>query len=354
MTITAQINGATLTGQAIAYPLPLVDGANNTTAEAMSLQWLIERDPVQLTVAVGLDRLTQRYALGTLWFATVGGGGPAAGQNDPPGTDECSWPGVGSCFNNMIGRLRWEQVVNASSTTTRPFQGTLPPDLALMTQLTNVSLPGMGFRGTLPSSYSQWTNLEELYLQRNDLTGTLPASYASWGQLRVFYVEKNKLKGSIPTDYSAWTGLQYFAAADNVLTGRLPAAWPRLEQLRVSENALTGPLPASVWTTNALRKLIVYENALTGTIPESLAVFNDMMIDFQLHVNKFNGTLPAAFATWNKGTSSVLKTFYVYSNMMTGSMPLCNNGTAASDDQKAEIVADCEVTCTCCSGECVK
>lgn len=318
-TIASVISGASFTD--LSYPIV------TDTAEALSLEWLIEADPLQLSVTAGLSRLTQRYAMGVLWFSLFG--------VPPPGADECGWDGVRACVNGVIGQLQMEQVSEATA-----MGGTLPPDLSLLSGLTNVSMPAMNLQGTLPETYSRWANLEELYLEQNQLTGTLPTSYKDMRFLRMFSIHENSLNGTIPSAYSTWTSLERLRVFDNQLTGSIPDAWPFLQELWGYDNGFTGTLPSFSW----IRILVLYNNQLSGSIPESLA-FNDVVL-FELHKNQITGTLPSAFSRWTNGTNSVLETFYVHENDITGSMPLCETKEAIT----AVIVTDCVVECSCCQG----
>ena len=60
-----------MTSDAIVYPLPL---DTEPTPEELALDWLINTDPLKLTVKAdgGRIRITQRFALLTLWFSTNG------------------------------------------------------------------------------------------------------------------------------------------------------------------------------------------------------------------------------------------------------------------------------------------
>jgi Leucine-rich repeat (LRR) protein len=111
--------------------------------------------------------------------------------------------------------------------------------------------PECGLSGSLPASWpQQMPRLKELYLVNNDLEGSLPRSLAQWHELKGLKLSQNKLSSSIPSIY-AQLAITDLVLRSNKLFGRLPSfeLTPRkgfsplqrsLENMDLSDNAFTG------------------------------------------------------------------------------------------------------------------
>ena len=97
--------------------------ADPNSSQSQALKWLENSAFIQTNPAD--RRIIQRYVLATLYFST---NGPGWGENEGWVTDnnECDWHSV-SC--------NWRSRVNELSLANNNLVGTLPPDLALLTNL---------------------------------------------------------------------------------------------------------------------------------------------------------------------------------------------------------------------------
>lgn len=192
--------------------------------EEMALSWLIYRDPLQLNAgnnATEKFRLLQRYSLLTLWFQGDTGTAWGDATNWLIDEDECTWAGIGcDDTDNNVG------VVTAINFFAKGMQGSISPDLGLL------------------------TDLMELDLGRNDLTGsTLPSSIGQWSNLRSFNVRFCSLSGSLPSEMGAWTNLELLDVSLNRFTGTIPesiADWKAIERASFCSNDFTGSVTEGI------------------------------------------------------------------------------------------------------------
>lgn len=277
------------------------------------------------------------------------------------------------------------------------LNGTIPSELATLTDLEELSLMGGSLRGTLPTEFGQLTKMEKLYLAFNsELSGTIPESYAQnfrklqsmWIQgtmlsgtlhseffeipsLDNFVLGSNMFTGTIP-DLSPESGLEIFYAEDNVLTGSIPESFynsSTIELISLWGNQLTGTLSSRIGGTNIFY-LDVEVNNLSGTIPTEIGLLSEMLYLY-LSSNHFVGTIPSEI-----GQLTGLRFFWIHDNELTGTIPIVmadlpstsqtywfNNFTGSLDafcaqkDPFMDVHADChgddpQVECPCCNKCC--
>ena len=78
------------------------------------------------------------------------------------------------------------------------FDGSIPEELGLLTQLEQLRLDANDFVGEIPTELGSLTELIVLGLGKNNLTGVVPEEFAALTSLQVFRVEDNKLSGTLP------------------------------------------------------------------------------------------------------------------------------------------------------------
>jgi len=106
------------------------------SAEAAAANFLINEDPLQLGVETLADqfRLSQRYALLTLWFSETDGWDNSEGWG--VAEDECTWFGV-TCESQDIGG-ETANVVTKIEMPNNDLDAPLPADLALLEYMTTL------------------------------------------------------------------------------------------------------------------------------------------------------------------------------------------------------------------------
>lgn len=210
---------------------------------------------------------------------------------------------------NLDTFLPWDTLPEMTSLTqlslmNNDFVGTLPTELAQMTQLTEVFLRiNPKLTGRLPTEWAGLTHLEKFNLGRCGLTGTIPSEYAALTKLadRSIWLEENNLTGSIPTEIGAWSNLGLLLWNGNALTGTIPSQiqfMTGLEEMSLYENALTGTIPSEMGlltsTTKGLARVYLYNNSLTGPIPSELGALYTQgdLQGLRLSHNQLTGTVP--------------------------------------------------------------
>ena len=154
-----------------------------------------------------------------------------SGWDDPaaPGAP-CNWGGVTCNGAGRVSRLALDCITASACKVTA--SGTLPTQLASLSNLTALLLRGQNFSGQLPQAWGAapgaFTALNTLALRGNQLSGQLPASWAGGGfaSLATLDLEANALSGTLP---ASW--------------GQVAGALPRLATIILTSNALSGTLP---------------------------------------------------------------------------------------------------------------
>ena len=131
---------------------------------------------------------------------------------------------------------------------------TIPSEIGLLTQLTQLALNNFQMTGTIPSTLSNLTKLTSLDMSSNKLKGTIPSSLSSLTQLQTLYIYHNLLTGSVPSYLSMLTQLSYLDLHSNSLTGEIPSSFSNLTKLQTvnfARNLLNGTiLPSLCSITN--------------------------------------------------------------------------------------------------------
>jgi len=207
------INNVSFSANPIRYPVPVGDVA---TTEERAVEWLIEDDPLELSVERPGDvfSLTQRYSLATLYFGT---NGEFWDENEGwlLDEDECMWFHV-DCADDGF-------TIQQIDLSDNSLHGVLSADVGLLSSPTEVYLdinPNLG--GTLPDSVGSWELLGVFDVSKTDLTGPLPSGMANWGALRQFSASETRLSGLIPDWIGNWSSLRTFQCGGSNFSGPLP------------------------------------------------------------------------------------------------------------------------------------
>ena len=148
--------------------------------------------------------------------------------------------------------------------------------------------------GTIPTQLAQLTNLGWLFLGGNRLTGPIPAQLAQLTKLTNLGLSGNRLTGPIPIQLAQLTNLGWLNLGGNRLTGPIPIQLAQLTNLRgldLNGNRLTGPIPTQLAQLTNLTELYLSNNRLTGPIPPQLAQLTNLS-RLYLGGNELTGTIP--------------------------------------------------------------
>lgn len=124
---------------------------------------------------------------------------PVDWNGDPCLPRGYSWSGV-TCSDGA--RIR----IIALNLTGMGLLGSLSPNIANLTALTNVSFANNNFSGPIPD-LSQLRWLEKLHLQNNQISGVIPESLGNIKSLSELFLENNNLTGKVPANLSMRPGL---------------------------------------------------------------------------------------------------------------------------------------------------
>jgi hypothetical protein len=247
------------------------------SAQTKAYIWL-ENDPYRNTYSD--SRKLQRFALASLFYST------RIAQNWTVSTSwlsydvhECYW------FSSYAGKdvCEGEQIKHLVLTKNN-LRGSIPPELALLTQLVELDLSRNVLIGPIPEQLQALTVLEYLWLEKNELNGDIPSQIGNMTSLKSLALATNDLKGTIPSEVAALTNLQ---------------------SLRLFYNFLTGTLPTEIGHLTALEVLDVDVNNLSGMIPTQLSLLKNLT-ELWLDWNSFVGPIPTEF-----GLLSNLKKLYL-------------------------------------------
>jgi len=347
----------------------------------------------QLTTTEQLD---DRYASVTFYFATEGENWNSCYLGDRNCTngqwlveDTCDWFAV-SC--NDDGRVTSFRFANAEG---NGLFGTLPLEMYLLSDLTDLVIINNTITGTLPQAFGDnATQLRSLLLPDNELTGTIPDNYLESCPLEFVHLGSNLFTGQIPTNIGNTTYLQQFDLSGNSLTGSIPdkvSGYESLEAISFANNKLTGSIPDEIYSSLArlrflhlngnklsgtvssligelqlLKELRIGQSDLGGALPDELYTLTNLEeLDISqsrfkgrlslglinlgaleklfLNDNKLDGTVPASF-----GSMSTLSDLVLQGNKISGSIP--DSICLLREDNLKVLTVDCnKLACDCCS-----
>lgn len=192
------------------------------------------------------------------------------------------------------------------------LEGTVPSQLASLSELTYLDLHGNKLIGDIPPFICELSNLSYLYLSFNSLSGDIPRCLSSLSQLRVLHLRNNLLTGPFPSYVPSFSELRVADVASNRISGPIEFPLPRVSVATVplnltiadiSTNLLTSSIPPSLCSFLNLRQLSVSSNTgLTGDVPDCLAALPKLAI-FNASNTSLQGTSPSCLSASNSLTS---------------------------------------------------
>jgi hypothetical protein len=285
----------------------------------------------------------QRFALATLFYATGGVNWISNANWLDYNQNECEWFSSPENGDENVPCGGAGEQITSLSLQDNGMAGTLPNELAILTDLLDMHFENDDLSGTIPTRYGLLTNLETLQLPDLSLSGNIPVELGEISSLELFLLSANDLVGFIPTELGKLTLLTAMLASSNRLSGNLPTELSEctlLELLSFRSNNLTGKLPTELGRLTGLTGVSLYENMFTGAIPSELGLLENLQLLF-LDENNLTGPIPSEF-----GKMSGLLELWVNGNQLTGSVPeeVCNLVL----NNNLEIIIDCEVVeCDC-------
>ena len=122
--------------------------------------------------------------------------------------------------------------VTSISLGTNNLVGSVPSEIANLTQLENLQLHENSLTDTIPAALWELPLLGSVSLYTNQLTGTLPNNMGSHGNFSYLELAENAFSGSIPEGLSVNEGLTYLNLSHNQFDGAVPSSFTNLVGLQ--------------------------------------------------------------------------------------------------------------------------
>ena len=228
---------------------------NGNSPQSQAFQWLLA-DDINLPIVSDLseERLKQRFALATLYFATKGDGWVVNRNWLNYSVHECDWyvkpdfaergslsivtpsflagffpepdPIPSACGKHGLLQHLWLDQNN--------LDGTIPEELYLLTNLKSLSLGANQLEGTISTLVGHLTSLEGLVIKGQKNAGQIPTEIGSLTRLRALILIQNDHNGLFPTELWHLTNLETIYLGKNLhLNGAIPTDIDRMSNLKM-------------------------------------------------------------------------------------------------------------------------
>ena len=345
---------------------PPAGGSAERAPQAEAYTWL-QSDPVVDSYSVEVQK--QRFALATLYFATSQAPNYTSWNSFSNWVDydegsECDWEqtlsvffripdattdGLPTCFAvNATGGSSGDLVFDAYQSlrlASNNLIGSLPPEIALLSNLKILQLHENSLTGPIPSYLSALTSLNVLDMENTSLTGTLPTQLLGITTLTKLYLGDNSLNGTLPMQLGQLINIETLQLNGNQFTGPIPSELAllsnKLTRLFLTNNRIGGPIPGAMQQlTNMeelyvdgnqlmgtlddfpltaapnLRHLVASDNLLTGFLPSTIGLMPSIRI-LVLEKNQFRGSIPEIAQV-----ADTLQILHLSRNLITGTIPV--------------------------------
>ncbi|CAB9520600.1 Leucine Rich Repeat [Seminavis robusta] len=311
------------------------------SSQSKAFQWLLGDDDDALYNNYTDQRILQKFALATLYYATNGDMWANHQGWLNYSVHECDWfnnpdfafqrvihsafvPGYleefvyleeePSCDDDGLFKHLW---LDGNT-----LEGTLPEELYMLTTLETFSVGFNEIDGTISSRVGQLTNLEGLDISDLLQAKVIPSEIGLLTNLRSLSLYDNGHSGILPTEIWQLTNIMYFFLGNYVLEGAtippevgnmskvkwfifedcsLPGTIPTefgnldtLEWLGLGVNSMTGTIPSELGRLPMLKRLDVEGSSLHGTLPTELGLLSSFTA-LKLGGNAFSGTIPTEY-----------------------------------------------------------
>ncbi|CAB9499025.1 LRR receptor-like serine threonine-protein kinase [Seminavis robusta] len=232
--------------------------------QSKAFQWLLQ--DVHKLPSLSLDRIRQRFALATLFYALHGN----------------TWDNNTNWLDHSVHECDWFN----------------QPDFARNTTVSQIYHGYQaGLHGSIPEEIWTLTALDTLMLHRNQqLGGTISTGIGSLSKLRWLVLDECSLTGSLPTELGKAISLKHFIAGGNQLSSTISAELFRLSELEIlslDENSLEGTLPTEIGFLTSTTFVTLSGNELGGPLPSELGLLANKIVSLDMKHNQLlSGTIP--------------------------------------------------------------
>jgi hypothetical protein len=198
------------------------------------------------------------------------------------------------------------------------LNGSIPPELANLSNLTFLNLEANQLSGSIPRELGTLSNLTFLNLAYNELNGSIPPELGTLSHLTRLSLGDNELSGNIPPELANLSSLTGLSLGDNELSGSIPPELANLSNLTgigLGGNQLSGSIPPELANLSNLTGIGLGGNQLSGSIPPELANLSNLS-SLNLSDNQLSGSIPPELANLSN-----LGYLYLDNNELSGAIP---------------------------------
>lgn len=226
-------------------------------------------------------------------------------------------------YNNHLNGTLPPQIGNLTNLTylvlgCNSLSGPIPPSIGNLTNLTSLHLWSNQFSGAIPPEIGNLTNLAFLGLSDNQFSSAIPPEIGRLSKLEYLDLGSNQLSGPIPLKLGNLRKLDTFSLGGNQLTGEIPAQFgtlSNLQYLNLNQNKFSGPLPSIMFTLPKLSFIDLSNNHFTGNILNQIITLPELRVCIANN-NQFSGNIPSSIANMHG-----LTTVTIDGNNYTGVVP---------------------------------
>ncbi|CAB9512587.1 LRR receptor-like serine threonine-protein kinase [Seminavis robusta] len=173
--------------------------------------------------------------------------------------------------------------------------GTIPSEIGMLSLLTNLNLHSTGISGAIPSGIGQ-TNLTGLYLNDNAVSGFLPSELGLLPFLKRMDLQSNNISGTLPADLANCTSLVRLDASNNSLANLSSeiGLLTTVEYLMLQDNQIEGTIPTEIGLLTSMYYLLLRDNTIKGVIPSEIGLLSNLVY-LSLERNSISGAIPSTF-----------------------------------------------------------
>jgi len=238
-------------------------------------------------------------------------------------SDYCTWYGV-SCHT---GNLR-PGTVKVLDLKSNGLEGTLPPDIWLLTEMTELDLSGNNIIIESFAKARDAASLQSLKLSQNTVQSL--AGIGDVASIKDLHCTSCQIKGGFPDELLALQSMQKLVLNFNEMTGRLPTTINQLihlKELHLAHNQFNDTLPRQLGYLYFLENLSMGSNKFIGAIPTQLGAMPFLKV---LALDNPKPEQIAAFSVLDSGLYGDLPSFskarnlrelYLSHNSIGGSIP---------------------------------